>query len=152
MQLFGRKVSNMRKKYHADGTTPDIKANPNIIFVFGSNLKGIHGAGAAKAAVKLGAKYGIGEGLQGNTYAIPTKDANLKSLPFEVVEKNIRKFIKFSKNNNYEYFVTRVGCGLAGFPDKRVSILFARAANCSFASTWKPYFDELRKIRKEAQV
>ena len=142
----------MRRKYHKDGTSPDIEENPNIIFVFGSNLKGIHGAGAAKAAVKLGAKYSIGEGLCGNTYAIPTKDENLKVLPFEVVKKNIKRFARFAKKNNYEYFVTRVGCGLAGFDDKDISILFADVANCSFASTWKNYFDELRKIRKEAQV
>ena len=82
-----------------------------IIFVFGSNLAGRHGRGAALAAVKHHkAKYGQGVGLQGNAYAIPTKDENLRILPLDIVKKHIEDFIGFAAAHPKMTFnVTEVG-------------------------------------------
>lgn len=102
---------------------------PNQIFVFGSNLSGRHGKGAAKTAMKWGAKYAIGNGLQGRTYGIPTKGANVKySLSISKIEKFITEFIEFAKNNqNLTFLVTEIGCGLAGFNPEEIAILFKSA-------------------------
>lgn len=127
----------MSHKYHKDGTLPQ----NGEVFVFGSNLAGIHGAGAAKVAlVKFGALWGKGFGLHGMTYAIPTKDEFIHTLPLYEVEEFIKQFV--SDSNFYEdssYFVTRVGCGLAGFKDEQIAPLFKEAKNCSFAEEWEKY-------------
>jgi hypothetical protein len=123
-------------KLHKDGTTP----SGQEIFVFGSNLAGIHGAGAAKEAVRFGAKWGFSTGQHGNSYGIPTKDANINSLPLEDAELYIQNFVNYTKmNSDKQFFVTRVGCGLAGFSDEQIAPLFADAQNCSFAEEWEPY-------------
>lgn len=85
------------------------------IFVFGSNLAGRHGAGAAKEArEKWGAKYGVGVGLTGNAYALPTKDEKLRSLKLEEIKSHIDTFIAFAKDQPEMLFlVTPVGTGLA---------------------------------------
>lgn len=119
---------------HKDGTLPASKE----IFVFGSNQRGIHGAGAAEAALSLGAKYGIGEGISGSTYAIPTKDANLKTMSLQNIHRGIVGFIRHAGlNPNANFFVTRVGCGLAKLTDSQVAPLFGFALpNCSYATDW----------------
>lgn len=101
----------------------------NQIFVFGSNLSGIHGKGAAKTALKWGAKYGKYKGLQGKTYAIPTKDKNIKrSLTEKEIIPFIDEFIDFAKmNDNLTFLVTEVGCGLAGMNPDKVAPLFKYA-------------------------
>lgn len=88
-----------------------------MIFVFGSNLAGRHGKGAALYALKkYGAIYGKGIGLQGNSYGIPTKDRNLKSLPLKEISLHIRDFLLFAKENpNLEFLLTPIGTGLAGY-------------------------------------
>ena len=100
----------------------------NQIFVFGSNLAGIHGGGAAFDALsKFGAIYGQGIGLQGNSYAIPTKDDNIETLPLGIIEKHIVDFIDFAKTNpELEFLVTQVGCGLAGYSIDEISSLFKK--------------------------
>lgn len=126
--------------FHEDGTTP----GKNWVFVFGSNLAGIHGAGAAKVAKeKYGAEPGIGIGLTGMSYAIPTKDRDIKTLPLFVIEKNIRDFVKYTRNNSdiMKFFVTAVGCGLAGFKDHQIAPLFRGARKCSFPSQWRQYLE-----------
>ena len=87
------------------------------IFVFGSNLAGRHGAGAAKyALLKYGAVYGQGIGRQGDSYAIPTKDAALKTLPLDVIAGHVSDFAKYAALHHDEAFVlTPIGCGLAGY-------------------------------------
>jgi hypothetical protein len=123
-------------KYHPDKTVP----LGDEIFVFGSNLAGIHGAGAAKEAVRFGAKRGFSTGQQGNSYGIPTKDFNINTLPLEDIELHIQNFVSYTKiKPDKQFFVTRVGCGLAGFSDEQIAPLFADAQNCSFAEEWKPY-------------
>lgn len=90
---------------------------PNEIFVFGANEKGAHGLGAAEQAVQWGAKYGQGEGLMGQTYGIPTKDKNIKTLDLLTIYQYVNKFIKFVENRqDLTFLVTAVGTGLAGHP------------------------------------
>ena len=86
------------------------------VFVFGSNLAGRHGAGAAKyARLAYGAIYGQGEGRQGRSYAIPTKDAQLRTLPLDDIERGIRRFVAYARDHHDEAFIlTPIGCGLAG--------------------------------------
>lgn len=99
----------------------------NEIFVFGSNESGIHGAGAAKLAkLYWGAVYGQAEGLQGKTYAIPTKNKDIsQTLNINQIEVYINNFINFAKSNpTLIFLVTEIGCGLAGLTPKQVAPLF----------------------------
>ena len=97
------------------------------IFVFGSNLAGRHGRGSALEAVKNhGAIYGVGFGLQGNSYAIPTKDKNLNILPLNVIEYHIGYFEAFALNHSqFQFNVVAIGCGLAGYNPDQIRPLFA---------------------------
>lgn len=100
----------------------------NRIFVFGSNLAGRHGKGAAKAALKWGALYGKGEGYFGRTYAIPTKDENLGVLPVVDIQKSVERFLEFARNNpELELVVTPIGTGLAGYFPSEIAPLFTEA-------------------------
>lgn len=92
------------------------KKIPNYVFVFGSNLAGRHGKGAALYAKKnFGAEYGVGEGRTGQSYALPTKDENLKSLPFSTVCENLDIFYEYAKKHPTTVFaLTPVSTGLAG--------------------------------------
>ena len=110
-----------------------------MIFVFGSNLAGHHGAGAAReAADNWGAIDGVGEGHTGQSYAIPTKDEQIKTLPIARIKTFVDRFIKYAVANPSLYFViTRVGCGLAGYKDKDIAPLFhAVPENCHIPATW----------------
>lgn len=102
------------------------KLPENTIFVFGSNLAGIHGAGAALVAKqKFGAVQGSGIGLAGNSYAIPTKDSNIKTLLLKDIQIHIDNFLFFCKNNiNKTFFLTKIGCGLAGYSETQMCSLF----------------------------
>lgn len=130
-----KKVNGMIK-FHKDGTLP----LNNEIFVFGSNLAGIHGAGAAKVAVeKFGAKYGVGRGFKGQSWAIPTKSKDLRTLPLSEIYDYILEFVNYTQHVDLEFFVSRVGCGLAGYSDHRIAPFFKGAKNCSFAEEWEKY-------------
>jgi len=112
------------------------------IFVFGSNLAGIHGAGAALVArQKFGAKLGVGVGLSGRSYAIPTKDKYLKTLDLEVIKHYVDMFKSFTYSaKEYKFWVTRVGCGLAGYKDYQIAPLFKNCnTNCIFYKDWSIY-------------
>jgi hypothetical protein len=114
-------------------TTPDNikKLEQGHIFVFGSNLSGRHGKGAAKTALGWGAKWGQGTGLQGRTYGIPTKDASIRrTLTVIEIKPFVDEFIEFAKNNpNLIFLVTEIGCGLAGHKQKDIAPLFVNAVN-----------------------
>ena len=109
-------------------TTPDFitELQTNEIFVFGSNLKGMHGGGAAYIAYrKFGAIMGQGVGLQGQSYAIPTMQGGV-----EAIKPYVDEFIEFAKENrNLTFLVTRIGCGIAGFTDDEISPLLEKAHN-----------------------
>lgn len=104
------------------------------IFVFGSNLAGKHGKGSALEAVKKhGAQYGVGIGLSGNSYGIPTKDGNLKILPLIEIQKYIINFIEFARlTPQNTYNVVAIGCGLAGYKPEQIAPMFKNAPpNCN---------------------
>lgn len=104
-----------------------------IIFVFGSNEAGRHGKGAALYALKYkGAIYGQGVGLQGNSYAIPTKDRSIQTLSLDKIKKYVDEFINFAKDHpDMQFQVTPIGCGLAGYKPYQIAPLFENApTNC----------------------
>ena len=105
--------------------------NKTHIFVFGSNLAGRHGKGAALFAKQNhGAIYGQSMGLQGNSYAIPTKDSTLKTLPLKHINYYVDLFINFAKEHPEHIFnLTRIGCGLAGYKDSDIAPMFKNAPN-----------------------
>ena len=126
--------------------------NKNEIFVFGSNLAGIHGAGAALYAKlhhgapyikNVTAEWGVkgknGVGLQGSAYAIPTKDEWIKTLSIERIEPFVKEFIEFAKANPVMNFnVARIGCGLAGYKEHQIAPLFEKSpSNVKF--NWEDY-------------
>jgi ADP-ribosylglycohydrolase len=106
--------------------TPEIirELKPNEVFVFGSNLAGFHGGGAARVARnKFGAVMGQGVGLQGQSYAIPTMQGGV-----ETIKPYVDEFIDFAKGRpDLKFYVTRIGCGIAGFLDTAIAPLFAAA-------------------------
>lgn len=112
-----------------------------MIFVFGSNLAGRHGRGAALTArLYHGAVYGVGVGRTGNAYAIPTKDWHVKgTLPLDKISSHVRDFIRYAENNpDLSFNVTRVGCGLAGYRDDQIAPMFKDApSNCRLPIEWE---------------
>ena len=111
-------------------TTPNYidKLQPGEIFVFGSNLRGMHAGGAARAAYhKFGAVMGQGVGLQGQSYAIPTMQGGV-----ETIKPYVDEFIDFARQHpELTFLVTRIGCGIAGFRDEEIAPLFAEAHQLS---------------------
>lgn len=97
-----------------------------MIFVFGSNLAGRHGRGAANFALRNhGAIYGQGWGLQGNSFAIPTKDANIKTLPLDFIRSYVDKFKEFAvEHPELTFQLTPIGCGLAGYKHEDIGPMF----------------------------
>ncbi|MGE5510345.1 MAG: hypothetical protein ACM31O_03725 [Bacteroidota bacterium] len=109
------------------------------IFVFGSNLAGRHGRGAALHARKhYQAIYGVGVGRTGNAYAIPTKDADLKTLPLERIAAYVADFLVYARAHPELVFqVTPVGTGLAGYRHIDIAPLFRGAPdNCLMPQEW----------------
>jgi len=96
------------------------------VFVFGSNLAGRHGAGAAKTArLSFRAEWGVGEGLTGQCYAIPTKDAHLRVISIEEIAKSVAAFAEICKKmTDHKFLVTEIGCGLAGYTPSQIAPLF----------------------------
>ena len=122
-ELVGKiKAMNMEKKR----TTPEFiqKLAPGEIFVFGSNLRGMHAGGAAYVAYrKFGAIMGQGVGLQGRSYAIPTMQGGV-----ETIKPYVDEFIDFAREHGeLTFLVTRIGCGIAGFTDEEIAPLFEKA-------------------------
>jgi hypothetical protein len=96
------------------------------IFVFGSNLAGRHGKGAALSAIREhGAIYGIGIGPQGNAYAIPTKDYYINTLPTDIIKEYVEAFIEYAFSHpELKFEVTPIGCGLAGYQPWEIGPMF----------------------------
>lgn len=112
------------------------------VFVFGSNLAGRHGKGAAlHARQHFGAVYGVGVGRSGNSYAIPTKDEGLRPLSLSRIRKYVDDFKDYAaRNPKIQFTVTRVGCGLAGYSDHHIAPMFSGApVNCELPEEWKKY-------------
>lgn len=110
------------------------------IFVFGSNLAGRHGKGAALTAVeRYGAQRGVGFGPTGQAYAIPTKDERLQVLPRDMIAVYVAEFIDYAKAHpELTFYLTPVGTGLAGYSQFSMRTLFNGApANVEWAETWE---------------
>ena len=110
------------------------------IFVFGSNLAGRHGKGAAMHARHYhGAVYGQGVGIQGNSYAIPTKGHKLEQLDLPTIGLHVNDFMLFAmRHPEMTFNVTRIGCGLAGYTDAQIAPMFADAPiNCNLPDGWR---------------
>lgn len=109
-------------------TTPDkvTKLEPHEIFVFGSNLKGRHGKGAALDAAKyFGAKEGIGRGFSGQSYALPTKDESLRTLPLIYIGNRVHEFLLIAETMpDFTFLVSQIGCGYAGYTPVEIAPLF----------------------------
>lgn len=111
------------------------------IFVFGSNLRGAHGAGAARDALSLGAVMGEGIGRQGQTYAIPTKDWNIETLSIKAIRPHVEVFCDYARTHWKDtFFVTALGTGLAGYTHKDIAPLFRDVpGNCRMPPEWLEY-------------
>ena len=112
-----------------------------MIFVFGSNLDGIHGAGAAAYAHKHhGAVWGVGEGLTGDSYALPTNGHGITKLTLAEIEQNVAAFLQFASIRNYLTFaLTPVGTGLAGHSKRDIWAMLEKhglPSNVYLTSTW----------------
>ncbi len=116
------------------------------VFVFGSNLAGQHLGGAARTAVKLfGAKMGQGVGMQGQSYAIPTMQGGV-----ETIKPYVDDFIDLAREwDQTTFYVTRIGCGIAGFSDKDIAPLFDEAYDLYNVRLPKSFAEIIRRRRKE---
>lgn len=122
--------------------TPDFitQLKENEIFVFGSNLHGMHGGGAARVAhQKFGAEWGVGVGPTGRCYAIPTMHGGI-----DTIKPYVDDFITYAKEHtNQHFYVTRIGCGIAGFTDEQMAPLFKDLQELDHVSIPKQWADIL---------
>lgn len=127
------------------------KLEEGQIFVFGSNTIGRHGKGAAKTAMKWGAKYGLGIGLVGRTYGIPTKGSSMKvSLTIPQIKPYVNDFIEFAKANPQLIFlVTEIGCGLSNYKPKEIAPLFEHAVEVGNIHLPARFWHKLVKPKNE---
>ncbi len=115
---------------------------PGEVFVFGSNLAGYHGGGAARVAYeRFGAEWGVGVGMTGHCYAIPTMQGGV-----ETIRPYVDEFIAYAREHpEYTFLVTRIGCGIAGFTDEQIAPLFAPAVDVSNVILPESFYELLRK-------
>lgn len=112
------------------------------IFVFGSNLAGKHFGGAARTAhEKYGAEMGVGQGRTGQSYALATMNSEFEPMPLWGIDYAVALFKQYAEDNpEEEFYVTRVGCGIAGFSDSQIAPLFVGSpSNCTFDPQWSSY-------------
>jgi hypothetical protein len=108
-----------------------IGLDPTEVFVFGSNTAGRHGAGAAlQARMQWGAELGVGEGLTGQCYAFPTLDHDLNQRSLDEITESVNKLYTVCEHNpDLTFLLTKVGCGLAGYPESVMQSLFQNHPN-----------------------
>ena len=117
---------------------------PNEIFVFGSNLAGSHGGGAARLAYnRFGAIWGQGVGLQGQSYAIPTMQGGV-----ETIKPYVDEFVAFAKQHpEYKFLVTRIGCGIAAFTPNEIAPLFKETVDLNNVILPKDFVEVLSRTK-----
>lgn len=117
---------------------------PDDIFVFGSNLEGQHMGGAARIAYdKFGAVWGQGVGIQGQSYAIPTMQGGV-----ETIKPYVDDFIRLAREwDQNTFYVTRIGCGIAGFTDEEIAPLFDEAYDLYNVRLPKSFADIIERNR-----
>ena len=142
--MYSQQYSTYKKYMVGEYFTPDCisELRENEVFVFGSNLAGHHCGGAARVArKKFGAKQGQGVGLQGQSYAIPTMQGGV-----DTIKPYVDEFIEFAKQHpELTFYVTRIGCGIAGFTDDQIAPLFKDAENMMNVIIPKSFFDVLAR-------
>lgn len=134
-----------QNKWHKDGDKP----TNGEIFIFGSNTCGIHGAGAALEAHKnYGAIYRLGIGLHGQSYAVATLDSAFEKVPLALIKIQVDVLfdeILIKDCDEKQWFITRIGCGLAGFKDEEIAPMFfyfTRIKQVSLPEVWKPFLEQ----------
>lgn len=122
---------------------------PDEIFVFGSNLAGHHGGGAARVALdRFGAQWGQGEGIQGQSYAIPTMQGGV-----ETIKPYVDRFLDLAYEwDQNTFLVTRIGCGIAGFSPEQIAPLFDRALDMYNVVLPRDFYDILIARRKRLGI
>lgn len=129
------------KSYYDGRVTPDFitELESDQIFVFGSNAMGNHAGGAARQAVKsFGAVMGQGEGLQGQSYAIPTMEG------LDSLRAAVNRFIEFADQHlEMKFLVTRIGCGIAGYQVSDIAPLFSRCIKMANVALPMDFWEEL---------
>lgn len=122
---------------------------PDEIFVFGSNLAGHHGGGAARVALdRFGAQWGQGEGIQGQSYAIPTMQGGV-----ETIKPYVDRFLDLAYEwDQNTFLVTRIGCGIAGFTPEQIAPLFDRALDIYNVVLLRDFYDILIARRKRLGI
>ena len=118
----------------------------SMVFVFGSNLSGIHGSGAARFAfINRGARWGNGVGIAGQSYAIPTKDKTVRyTLPLRTIKSYVDEFLMFSQLvPDTKFQVTCIGCGIASLRHENIAPMFRMGTkNLFFDDLWKPWLED----------
>lgn len=122
---------------------------PDEIFVFGSNLAGHHGGGAARVALdRFGAQWGVGEWIQGQSYAIPTMQGGV-----ETIKPYVDRFLDLAYEwDQNTFLVTRIGCGIAGFTPEQIAPLFDRALDMYNVVLPRDFYDILIARRKRLGI
>lgn len=122
---------------------------PDEIFVFGSNLAGHHGGGAARVALdRFGAQWRQGEGIQGQSYAIPTMQGGV-----ETIKPYVDRFLDLAYEwDQNTFLVTRIGCGIAGFTPEQIAPLFDRALDMYNVVLPRDFYDILIARRKRLGI
>ena len=115
---------------------------PDEVFVFGSNLGGFHGGGAARTAYnKFGAVWGQGVGMQGQSFAIPTMQGGV-----ETIAPYVDEFIEYAGNHpEKKFLVTEIGCGIAGFTPEEIAPLFKDAAGIENISLPERFWEVIER-------
>ena len=124
--------------------SPDFinKLKENEIFVFGSNIRGFHGGGAARIAnKKFGAEWGVGEGLTGKCYALPTMEGGV-----DYIAGKVQNFLVCAKTHpELKFYVTKIACGIAGFTVAEIGPLFSDAIMLENVILPKEFVEEIEK-------
>ena len=124
---------------------------PMEMFVFGSNESGLHGAGAARIAVDdFRARMGQGFGHAGQTFAIPTKDWEIRTLELDDISFYVRRFIAYANlHRKLKFFVTQIGCGLAGYTPEEIAPMFASCLKMKNVYLPQSFIDVIKKLEYE---
>ncbi|APX62400.1 A1S_2505 family phage non-structural protein [Acinetobacter schindleri] len=133
----------MTYQYHDESI---VKSLPeNTVFVFGSNMAGLHAGGAARTALEhFGAVEGVGRGWSGQSYAIPTMNEHLQQMPLSQIQHYIDDFKIYTKNHpKNNYFLTSVGCGIAGYKVEEIAPMFKGIShNVIFPQSFRPFVEK----------